>query len=139
MEILKAVCMFYPSDLTDAEWEMIEPLLPADKPIGRPPEVHLRDVLDAIFYRVDHGIKWRAMPIDFPPWQTVYTYYRLWVRLGVWERINSTLVKRVRVQEGRDPEPSLIISDSQSVKAAQKRGANTVLMAIRKSKDASAT
>jgi hypothetical protein len=61
------------------------------------------------------------------------------VRLGVWERINSTLVKRVRVQEGRDPEPSLIISDSQSVKAAQKRGANTVLMAIRKSKDASAT
>jgi transposase len=64
MEILKAVCMFYPSDLSDAEWEMIEPLLPADKPIGRPLEVHLRDVLDAIFYRVDNGIKWRAMPLD---------------------------------------------------------------------------
>jgi hypothetical protein len=59
--------MFYPSDLTDAEWQIIEPLLPPDKPIGRPPEVDLRDVVDAIFYRADNGIKWRAMPIDFPP------------------------------------------------------------------------
>lgn len=69
--------MIYPSDLSDAEWEIIAPLLPPDKPVGRPPEVHLRDVLDAIFYRVDNGIKWRAMPIDFPPWETVYTYQDL--------------------------------------------------------------
>jgi transposase len=130
--------MFYPSDLTDAEWQIIEPLLPPDKAVGRPPEVHLRDVLDAIFYRVENGIKWRAMPINFPPWQTVYTYYRLWVRLGVWEQMNAALVKRVRVQEGRNAQPSLMISDSQSVKAAQKRGANTGSMATRKSKDASA-
>lgn len=114
--------MIYPSDLNDQEWQIIEPLLPPDKEIGRPPEVNLRDVVDAIFYRADNGIKWRAMPIDFPPWQTVYTYYRLWVRLGVWQQINLALVERVRQQEGRKTQPSLIISDSQSVKAAQKRG-----------------
>ena len=114
--------MIYPSDLSDQEWQIIEPLLPADKDIGRPPEVNLRDVLDAIFYRADNGIKWRAMPIDFPPWQTVYTYYRAWVRLGVWQQINVALVERVRQQQGRRAQPSLIISDSQSVKAAQKRG-----------------
>lgn len=113
--------MIYPSDLNDQEWQIIEPLLPPDKEIGRPPEVNLRDVVDAIFYRADNGIKWRAMPIDFPPWQTVYTYYRLWVRLGVWQQINLALVERVRQQEGRKTQPSLIISDSQSVKAAQKR------------------
>ena len=129
--------MFYPSDLTDAEWQIIEPLLPPDKPVGRPPTVSLRAVLDAIFYRADNGIKWRAMPIDFPPWQTVYTYYRRWVRLGVWEQINAALVERVRIQAGRHPQPSLILSDSQSVKAAQKRGRNRGLMATRRSKGVS--
>jgi transposase len=131
--------MSYPSDLTDTEWQIIEPLLPPDKPIGRPPEVDLRDVLDAIFYRVDNGIKWRAMPIDFPPWQTVYTYYRSWIRLGIWEQINAILVERVRVQAGRHPQPSLLISDSQSVKAGQKKGVNTALTATKRSKAASVT
>ncbi|MEP0879367.1 IS5 family transposase [Funiculus sociatus GB2-M2] len=129
----------YPSDLTDAEWQIIEPLLPPDKPVGRPPEVQLRDVLDAIFYRADNGIKWRALPIDFPPWQTVYTDYRLWVRLGIWEQINAALVEQVRVQEGRNAQRSLIISDSQSVKSAQKKGTNTASMATRRSKSASGT
>jgi transposase len=81
---------------------------------------------------VDNGIKWRALPIDFPPWQTVYPYYRSWVRNGVWEQINHALVGRVQVQEGRDPQPSLIISDSQSVKAAQKGGRNKGWMATRR-------
>lgn len=128
--------MSYPSDLTDAEWQIIEPLLPPDKLIGRPPEVNWRDIVDAIFYRADNGIKWRAMPKDFPPWQTVYTYYRSWVRLGVWAQINAMLVTSVRVQAGRVVQPSLIISDSQSVKAAQKGGTNKGLMATRRSKDA---
>jgi transposase len=124
--------MSYTSDLNDAEWQMIEPLLPPAKPVGSPREVELRAVLNAIFYRADNGIKWRAMPIDFPAWQTVYGYYRLWVRLGVWEQINTALVAQVRVAEGRDPEPSLIITDSQSVKAAQKRATNMGLMATKR-------
>ncbi|HEY9699454.1 MAG TPA: IS5 family transposase [Trichocoleus sp.] len=131
--------MTYPSDLNDAEWLIIEPLLPPDKPVGRPPQVDLRQVLNAIFYRADNGIKWRAMPIDFPPWQTVYTYYRSWVRLGIWEQINAALVAKVRVQEGRVAQPSLIISDSQSVKSAQKGATNRALMATRRSKDANVT
>jgi transposase len=73
----------YSSDLTDAEWQRIEPLLPADKPVGRLREVDLREVLNAIFYRADNGVKWRNLPSDFPAWQTVYGYFRLWVRLGV--------------------------------------------------------
>jgi transposase len=131
--------MPYPSDLKDAEWLIIERLLPPDKLIGRPPEVDLRQVLNAIFYRADNGIKWRAMPIDFPPWQTVYTYYRAWVHLGVWEQINAELVAKVRLQEGRSAQPSLIISDSQSVKSAQKGAMNRVWMATRRSKDANVT
>lgn len=124
--------MSYPSDLNDAEWQIIEPLLPPDKSVGRPPEVDLREVLNAIFYRADNGIKWRAMPIDFPPWQTVYTYYRAWVRLGIWEQINAALVVKVRVQQGRQAQPSLIISDSQSVKSAQKGGMNKGSMATKR-------
>lgn len=131
--------MIYPSDLSDQEWQIIEPLLPPNKEIGRPPEVNLRDVLDAIFYRADNGIKWRAMPMDFPPWQTVYTYYRLWVRSGVWEQINAALVAKVRVPQGREAQPSLIISDSQSVKSAQKGGMNKESMATKRSKDANDT
>lgn len=128
--------MTYPSDLTDAEWQIVEPLLPLNKPVGRPPEVDLRNVLNAIFYRADNGIKWRAMPINFPPWQTVYTYFRAWVRLGVWEQINAALVTQVRMQQQREAQPSLIISDSQSVKAAQKKGTNKGSMATRRSKGA---
>jgi transposase len=79
----------YSSDLTDAEWQRIEPLLPADKPVGRLREVDLREVVDAIFYRVENGVKWRNLPADFPAWQTVYGYFRVWVCLGVWEAINQ--------------------------------------------------
>jgi transposase len=130
--------MSYPSNLTDAEWQIIEPLLPPQKTVGCPREVDLREILNAIFYRADNGIKWRAMPIDFPPWQTVYTYYRLWVRLGVWEQMNATLVEQVRLQEGRQAHPSLAITDSQSVKQAQKGGKNKVWTATRRLKVANA-
>lgn len=119
----------YNSDLTDQEWQQIEPLLPAAKPVGKGRQVDLREVLNAIFYRADNGIKWRALPRDFPAWQTVYGYYRLWVRLGVWEQINLALVREVRLQEGRQAQPSLVIIDSQSVKLGQKGGKNRELMA----------
>ena len=123
---------YYDSDLTDEEWQRIEPLLPPAKPVGKDREVDLRDVLNAIFYRADNGTKWRALPSDFPAWQTVYGYFRLWVRLGVWEQINLALVRQVRVSQGRDAEPSLAIIDSQSVKLGQKGVRNTALMATKR-------
>lgn len=127
----------YSSDLTDAEWQRIEPLLPAEKPVGRLRAVDLRDVLDAIFYRVENGVKWRNLPADFPAWQTVYGYFRLWVRLGVWEAINHALVKAVRQSCGRTETPSLGIIDSQSVRLGEKGGRQLGSMASRKSRDAS--
>lgn len=114
----------YGSDLTDAEWQRIEPLLPPDKLVGRLREVDLREVLDAIFYRQDNGVKWRNLPADFPAWQTVYGYFRLWVRLGVWEAINTTLVGQVRQQEGRATEPSLGSSIASLCEWEKKGGGN---------------
>lgn len=124
----------YSSDLTDAEWERIEPLLPEDKQVGRLREVDLREVLNAIFYRVDNGVKWRNLPADFPAWQTVYGYFRLWVRLGVWESINAVLVKEVRRSVGRESSPSLGIIDSQSIKLGAKGGRKSGLMGSKRSK-----
>lgn len=111
---------YYDSDLNDEEWQQIEQLLPPEKPVGKLREINMREVLNAIFYRADNGIKWRNLPCDFPAWQTVYGYNRLWVRLGIWEQINSALVQQVRVKEGREAQPSLAIIDSQSVKLGQK-------------------
>lgn len=118
----------YSSDLTDEEWQIAEVLLPEDKPVGRWREVHLREVLNAIFYRVENGVKWRNLPADFPAWQTVYGYFRLWVRLGVWERINEALITKVRESVGREVKPSLGIIDSQSVRLGEKGGSKSGLM-----------
>lgn len=123
---------YYDSDLTDDEWGQIEPLLPPEKPVGKEREVDLRVVLNGIFYRVDNGIKWRALPSEFGAWQTVYGYFRLWVRLGVWEQINLSLVREVRLAAGREADPSLAIIDSQSVKLGQKGGRTTALMATKR-------
>jgi transposase len=122
----------YTSDLTDQEWERIAPLLPKDKTVGCWRTTDLRDVLDAIFYRADNGVKWRNLPKDFPPWETVYGYFRRWVKLGVWEQINEVMVSQVRESEGREEEPSLCIIDSQSVKLGEKGGLKLELMAIKR-------
>ena len=127
----------YSSDISDLEWEWIEPILPKGKLVGRRRKVNLRAILNAIFYRADNGVKWRNLPADFPAWQTVYGYFRCWVRLGVWERINTILVREVRWSQGLAEEPSLGIIDSQSVKLGQKGGRKLALMVIKKSKDAS--
>jgi putative transposase len=112
----------YPSDLTDAQWKLVEPLVPAAKPGGRPRSVAMRDLLDAIFYVVREGITWRALPHDFPPWPTVYHYFRIWRDDGTWQRIHDTLRDRVRQAAGRQASPSAAIMDSQSVKTTEKGG-----------------
>jgi putative transposase len=106
----------YQTDLSDAEWSCLELHLPAPKADGRPRLHHLREILDAIFYVVRSGCAWRLLPHDFPPWKTVYHYFRSWRLDGTWERMHTALRKRVRVRLERDPQPSAAIVDSQSVK-----------------------
>ncbi len=129
----------YPSNLKDAEWAVLEPLLPPHKPIGSRREVELREVVNALMYVADNGIKWRALPHDFPAWETVYGYFRRWTHSGVWEAVNQALSQQVRVEAGRHEQPSLGLIDSQSVKMAQKGDLNTGLMATKRSKGASGT
>ncbi|CAO5229575.1 IS5 family transposase [Frankia sp. AgKG'84/4] len=116
----------YPSDLTDAQWALIEPLLPPAASIGRREKHDRRDLVDAIGYVVRNGCAWRALPSDYPPWQTVYYYFARWHDQGVTERVHDALRDQLRVQEGRDTEPTAGIIDSQSVK-----GADTVPAASR--------
>jgi putative transposase len=112
----------YPTDLSDVEWQRIQPYLPAPKSGGRPRVHTLREILNAIFYIVRSGCTWRMLPHDLPPWKTVYHYFRLWRKDGTWERINSALRVEVRVATGREPEPSAAVIDSQSVKTTETPG-----------------
>lgn len=112
----------YPSDLNDDEWELIKSLIPSYKGVGHPQTIKRREIINAILYWADNGIKWRAMPHDLPSWSTVYDYYSRWTKIGVWEQINQKLLKTVRKIEGRDEEPSLVIIDSQSVRTVEKKG-----------------
>ena len=106
----------YQTDLSDAEWSCLESHLPPPKANGRPQIYPLREILDAIFYVVRSGCAWRLLPHDFPPWKTVYHYFRFWRLDGTWERMHSALRQRVRVRLKRNPQPSAAIVDSQSVK-----------------------
>jgi putative transposase len=106
----------YPTDLSDVEFVCLRPLLPVPKPRGRPRKHPVREVLDALFYLVRTGCQWRLLPREFPPWQTVYHWFRRWRLDGTWERLHAALRERVRVRAGRDPQPSAGILDSQSVK-----------------------
>jgi putative transposase len=109
----------YPSDLTDAQWQLIEPLLPAARPGGRPRKTNLRAVANAIFYLNREGCSWRALPHDFPHWRTVYEYFDTWKWDGTWEQINGVLRRQVRVAAGRPHTPSTASTDSQTVKATE--------------------
>lgn len=121
----------YPSDLTNEQWKLIEPLLPPVKPGGRPRTTELREVTNGIMYLVRTGCSWRMLPHDFPPWPTVHDYYWKYRRDGIWDQIHESLHKRVRVQAGRQASPSAAIIDSQSVKTASK-GGNEVMTLARK-------
>jgi putative transposase len=97
----------YQTDLSNAEWSCLESHLPAPKATGRPKLHTTREILNAIFYVVCGGCAWRLLPHDFPPWKTVYHYFRAWRLLsGVWEGMHSAVLKRARVRLQRNPQPS---------------------------------
>src|SRR3954447_25966022 len=107
----------YQTDLSDAEWSILEAHLPTTpKSTGRPRLHRRREIFDAVFYVLRSGCAWRLLPHDFPPWKTVYHYFRLWRIDGTWERMHTALRERLRVRLRRDPQPSAGIVDSQSVK-----------------------
>jgi transposase len=114
----------YPSDMTDAEWALIAPLIPPEKRHGRHRTVNLREVVNAIFYVLSTGCQWRALPKDFPPRSTVHEYFKLWEWDGTLERIHFALFVQVRDLAGKEASPTAAIIDSQSVKSAERGGAD---------------
>lgn len=108
----------YPSDMTDAQWELLADLFPEAK-TGRPREVSIRDVVDAIFYVNRTGVQWRYLPHDFPRWDVVYSYFRKWGKDGTWVKVQRVLREGVRQTAGREATPSLACVDSQSVKGTE--------------------
>ena len=108
----------YASDVTDREWALIAPSLPAARQGGRPRSTCLREVVNAIFYLLQTGCQWRMLPRDFPPRSTVYGYFRAWIAAGVWVHVHDVLYRRTRELEGREESPTAAIIDSQSVKTS---------------------
>src|SRR5947209_9126415 len=112
----------YDTDLTDAEWEQLAPLVPPAKAGGRPPKHSRREILNGIFYAVRSGGAWKLLPHDLPPWRTVYHYFWSWRRTGVWQQIHDSLREQVREAAGRNPNPSAAILDSQSIRTSEAGG-----------------
>jgi transposase len=105
----------YPSDLTDEQWALLEPLVPALSPEAAYHVHERREIVNAMLYVLRSGCPWRMLPHDLPAWGTVYSYFRQWQREGVWDQVLKALRMEVRKKEGRDPEPSAAIIDSHSI------------------------
>ena len=132
----------YPSDLTDGEWALMEPMIPPAKRGGRRREVNIREVLNAIFYVLSTGCQWQALPKDLPPKSTAHSYFMLWDWDGTLERLHHALYVATREREGRETSPTAAIIDSQSAKAAQKgapRLTRRAMMRARRSRAARGT
>lgn len=119
----------YPSDLTDDEWGLIEPLIPPAKRGGRRREVDVREVMNGVMYVLSTGCQWRALPKDLPPKSTVFAYLDLWSWDGTLACIHHELYVRCREQAEREASPTAAIIDSQSVKTAEKGGPRSIRMA----------
>jgi putative transposase len=110
----------YPSDLSDQEWRMLEPLIPPGKPGGWPRVIEMRSILNGMFYLLRSGCASRMLPHEYPPRSTIYHYFRLFRNEGVWEQIESALRERCCLQVGREATPSAAIIESQTVKTTER-------------------
>jgi transposase len=127
----------YPSDLTDAEWELVSPLIPPAKRGGNKRMVDIREVVNGLMYILSTGCQWRAIPKDLPPSTTIHDYFRRWTDDRTLDRLHETLYVRCRELANREASPTAAIIDSQSVKSAEKGGARLTrraMMRARKSK-----
>ena len=119
----------YPSDLTDAEWSLVEPLIPPARRGGNKRHVDVREVVNGIMYILSTGCQWRYIPKDLPPRSTIFDYLELWDYDGTLDRIHASLYEECRKQAGRETEPTACVIDSQSVKSAEKGGPASIRMA----------
>lgn len=119
----------YPSDLSEAQWQVLRPLIEPSKARGTRRRYEQREIVNALLYQVTNGCSWRALPHDFPPYTLVWYHFRRWRDNGVLEEIHTALRAQVRKQEGRDQAPSAAILDSQSVKTTEKGGQRALMLA----------
>jgi putative transposase len=129
----------YPSDLTDEQWKVIEPMIPPEKWGGRTRGVDMREVINGILYLTRTGCQWRAIPNDLPNRSTIRHYYDRFRADGTWAKLHDTLRERVRVAAAKQPTPSAAVIDSQSVKTTEKRGSAAGTMPARRSAGVSVT
>jgi transposase len=120
----------YPSDLTDAEWALVEPMIPPAKPGGRRRTVEVREVVDGVMYVLSTGCQWRYVPTDLPPKSTLHDYLQRWNYDGTLAKIHHALYVKCREQMGREASPTACVIDSQSAKSAEKGGARSIRMVM---------